>query len=481
MQAGDRRIINFTTGGVIGKLILFAVPIIISELLQNLYSSVDSVVVGRYVSEAALAAISVCTPIVQLMVGFFNGMSIGNTVVTAKAFGSGDEEATKRAVRYAFSFSIALGVVVSVLGIALAPVLLNLTGCNEEIYGEAITYLRIYLAGLMFTVIYNCGTGILRAIGDARTPLYILAVTSVLNIILDVLFVAVFGWGIAGVGVATILAQGLSMLLVALVLRRRIKAPCVAMKETWTEGRRTVLSSVRIGFSAGLQNALISFSNIFVWSYINRFPTSVVAGVGAAMKVDRFAVLPCKSLAMTTTTFVSQNLGARNYERARKGFWYGFGLCAAVTLPLALVVRTFADTAVGIFTKDAAVIEAGAGMTRFLSLFYILIVIREVLLSYLRGYGRSRMPMILSLIGMVGLRQLYLAVATAWDPSSLKIVLAGFPLGWAAAMVLLLLYTAVVIRKMWRDAEEEGLPEEEMPPEAEAEAEAGAGEPAEEA
>ena len=455
MQTQGQKVINFTTGGVIGKLILFSVPIIISELLQNLYNSVDSIVVGRFVSDAALAAVSVCTPIVQLMVGFFNGMSIGNTVVTAKAFGSGDEEATARAVRYAFSFSVALGVVVSVLGILLAPVFLDLTGCNEEIYGEAITYLRIYLAGLMFTVIYNAGTGILRAIGDSRTPLYILAFTSVLNIGLDVLFVAVFHWGTAGVGIATILAQGLSMLLVAAVLKSRIKSPCIAMKETWKYGRKTVLSSVSIGFSAGLQNALISFSNIFVWSYINSFPTGVAAGIGAANKVDRFVVLPCKSLAMTTTTFVSQNLGARNYERARKGFWYGFGLCAAVTLPLTALVYAFAPEAVGLFSQDAAVIAAGAGMTRYLSRLYILLVIRDVLLGYLRGYGRSRMPMILSLIGMVGIRQIFLAVATARS-SSLDIIYASFPIGWGAAMVLLLIYAGIVVKKMWRDAEDEG-------------------------
>ena len=455
MQTQGQKVINFTTGGVIGKLILFSVPIIISELLQNLYNSVDSIVVGRFVSDAALAAVSVCTPIVQLMVGFFNGMSIGNTVVTAKAFGSGDEEATARAVRYAFSFSVALGVVVSVLGILLAPVFLDLTGCNEEIYGEAITYLRIYLAVLMFTVIYNAGTGILHAIGDSRTPLYILAFTSVLNIGLDVLFVAVFHWGTAGVGIATILAQGLSMLLVAAVLKSRIKSPCIAMKETWKYGRKTVLSSVSIGFSAGLQNALISFSNIFVWSYINRFPTGVAAGIGAANKVDRFVVLPCKSLAMTTTTFVSQNLGARNYERARKGFWYGFGLCAAVTLPLTALVYAFAPEAVGLFSQDAAVIAAGAGMTRYLSRLYILLVIRDVLLGYLRGYGRSRMPMILSLIGMVGIRQIFLAVATARS-SSLDIIYASFPIGWGAAMLLLLIYAGIVVKKMWRDAEAEG-------------------------
>ena len=446
--------INFTEGRVIGKLILFSVPIIISELLQNLYNSVDSIVVGHYVGDAALAAVSVCTPIVQLLVGFFNGMSIGNTVVTAKAFGSGDAEATRKAVRYAFSFSAALGVAVSVLGILMAPVFLDLTGCNDEIYAEAITYLRIYLAGLMFTVIYNAGTGILRAIGDSRTPLYILAVTSLLNIGLDVLFVAVFGWGTAGVGIATILAQGLSMLLVAWVLRRRIDAPCIALGETWREGRKTVLSSVSIGFSAGLQNALISFSNIFVWSYINRFPTYVAAGIGAANKVDRFVILPCKSLAMTTTTFVSQNLGARNFDRAKKGFWYGLGICTAVTVPLTVLEYIFAREAIGLFSAEPAVIEAGAGMTRLLALFYMLLVIRDVLLGYLRGYGRSRMPMILSLIGMVGIRQLFLAAATK-KIGTLQVIYASFPIGWGAAMLLLAVYALIVIRKMWRDAEAE--------------------------
>ena len=453
-QKRAEKIVNFTEGRVIGKLILFAIPIIISELLQNLYNSVDSIVVGHYVSDAALAAVSVCTPIVQLLVGFFNGMSIGNTVVTARAFGSGDEEATRKAVRYSFTFSVVLGVIVSCLGIALASVFLDLTGCNEEIYSEAITYLRIYLAGLMFTVIYNCGTGILRAIGDSRTPLYILAVTSVLNIGLDVLFVVVFHWGTAGVGIATILAQGLSMLLVAMVLKRRIQAPCIALKETWRDGRKTIAASVDVGFAAGLQNAMISFSNIFVWSYINRFPTSVAAGIGAANKIDRFVVLPCKSLAMTTTTFVSQNLGAKNYQRAKMGFWYGFGLCTAVTLPLTLLEYLFAYPAVSLFSNEAAVIVAGAEMTRFLAPFYMVILTRDVLLGYLRGYGDSRIPTLLSLIGMIGIRQLFLAIATQHS-DSVRVIYASFPVGWGAAALLLLVYTLLVLRRDWRKAEKE--------------------------
>ena len=270
----------------------------------------------------------------------------------------------------------------------------------------------------------------------------------------SILFVGVFGWGTAGVGVATILAQGLSMLLVAIDLKRRIKAPCIAMKETWRDGRKTVLTSINIGFAAGLQNALISFSNIFVWSYINAFPTSVAAGIGAATKIDRFVVLPCKSLAMSTTTFVSQNLGARNFDRARKGFWYGFVLCAAVTLPLTVLIYIFAVPAVSLFSSEEAVIEAGAGMTRFLAPFYSFMLVRDVLLSYLRGYGRSRMPMILSLIGMIGIRQIFLAVTTARS-ASIRVIYASFPVGWASATILLLIYTGVVLKTVWREAENE--------------------------
>lgn len=458
MSSNNRQLINFTEGKVIPKLIRFAIPIIIGELLQNLYNSVDSIVVGNYIGDAALAAVSVCSPIVQLMIGFFTGMSIGNTVVTAKAFGSGDQERTKKAVQYAFSFSVALGVFVSFLGIILAPVLLNLTGCNEEIYKEAIIYLRIYLAGLMFTVIYNCGTGILRAIGDSRTPLYILAATSVINVGFDVFFVGVFQWGTAGVGIATILAQGLSMMLVAFVLKRRINAPCIAFKETWHNGRKTILSSVNIGFAAGMQNALVNFSNIFVWSYINAFPTSIVAGVGAANKIDRCVLLPCRSLAMTTTTFVSQNLGAQQYKRAKKGFVYGFGISAAATLPLTLLVYLFAPQAISLFSSEPAVITAGVNMIRFMAPLYLLVILRDSLSGYLRGYGQSKIPMLLALCGMVVARQVFLAIATRYS-DSIKVIYASYPIGWGVAAILLTIYTLMIMKRLWREAEAEGKPE----------------------
>ena len=452
MNRTAKNSINFTEGPVVKKLILFAVPIILSELLQNLYNSADSLVVGNFVSEAALAAVSVCGPITNLLIGFFNGMSIGNTVMVARAYGSGDEEHTRRAVRYAFTFSIALGVVVSTLGILLAPVLLRITGCNDEIYAEAIVYLRIYLAGLMFTVIYNCGTGILRAVGDSRSPLYVLAVTSALNIILDVLFVAVFGWGTAGVGIATIIAQGISVLLVHHLICRRTGTKAVAFRETWRDGRKLILDSVNVGFAAGLQNAMISFSNIFVWTYINQFPTAVSAGIGVANKIDRFAILPCKSLAMTTTTYVSQNIGARNFQRAKKGVWYGLGLSAAVTAVTAAALYLLAEPVASLFNRNPEVLEAAAGMVRFFAPMYSFMVVREVLLGYLRGYGRSRMPMILSLIGMIAIRQAFLAWAMPkWH--TIRVIYFGYPLGWGATALLLLIYALLVYKKMWSDAE----------------------------
>ena len=454
MKTSAQNNIRFTEGKIIPKMIAFSVPIILSELLQSLYNSVDALVVGNFVSDAALAAVSVCGPISNLLIGFFNGMSIGNTVMVAKAFGSGDEAETQKAVRYAFTFSIVLGVVVSLLGILLAPFLLKLTGCNEEIYAEAIVYLRIYLAGLMFTVIYNCGTGILRAVGDSRSPLYVLAVTSVLNILLDLLFVAALGWGTAGVGVATIIAQGISVLLVHRLICRRIRTRAVALKETWYNGRQQIASSVSVGFSAGLQNAMISFSNIFVWSYINAFPTAVTAGIGAAVKIDRFVILPSKAITMTTTTFVSQNLGGGQTERAKKGFWYALGVGASVTALLVLGLVFFAVPALSLFSRDADVIEAGVSMVHFFLPFYGVMVVREVLLGYLRGYGKSRMPMILTLMAMVVLRQLFLALATARWPGKLCVINASFPFGWTLAMLFLLTYTLIIRKKMWKEAEE---------------------------
>lgn len=445
--------INFTEDRIIRNLILFAIPIIISELLQTMYNSVDSLVVGNFVSDAALAAVSVCTPITNLLVGFFNGMSLGNTVVVARSYGTGNEEKTRQAIRYAFTFSVALGVFVSILSILLAPVLLHISGANEEIYKEAIVYLRIYLAGVMFMVIYNCGTGILRAIGDSQSPLNILAVTSVINIVLDLLFVGAFAWGTAGVGIATIIAQGISVVLIYYQIRHRSGVHCIAFGETWRDGRGTILSSLNVGFAAGLQSAMISFSNIFVWSYINSFPTPVVAGIGAATKVDRFVMLPCKSLAMTTTTFVSQNIGAQKYKRARNGIWYGMGLSAAVTAVLGVLLYLFAEPVIRCFNQNPDVIVAGAGLSRFLAPLYMVMVVREVLLGYLRGYGRSKTSMILTLIGMIGVRQLYLAWAMT-KYGTVQVIYASFPIGWASAMVLLMIYTAIVAKDMWRDVEE---------------------------
>ena len=242
------------------------------------------------------------------------------------------------------------------------------------------------------------------------------------------------------------------MLLIYRLICGKTGECCLAFRKTWQDGRKTIAASVSIGFAAGVQSALISFSNLFVWSYINRFPTAVSAGVGTAIKLDRFVVLPCKALAMTTTTFVSQNTGARQYRRARRGIWYGLGLSASVTAVLAVLLYTFAETMISLFSPDPEVIRIGANMSRFLAPFYMVMVVREVLLGYMRGYGVSRGPAIVSLIGMIGVRQVFLAWATP-KFGTVRVIYAAFPVGWCAAALFLLIYMLFRLKRMWGDIE----------------------------
>ena len=314
-----RRDISFTQGSIIRSILLFSLPIIAGELLQNLYNSVDSLVVGNFVGPAALAAIGVCGTLTQLLVGFFVGMSIGSTVVVSKAYGRGDEDEVGRNIRCTFTFSTCFGIVVALLAILLSRTLLEISGANEEVFPEAMLYFRIYLLGLPFTVTYNSGAGALRALGDSRSPFTALAITSAINIALDLLLTGALGLGIVGVAVATVISQGVSVAFLCHRLRVRIGGRCFALRETFTTGRAILVEAFNIGFWAGMQSALISFSNLFVWRYINRFSTLQVAGVSIGARVDKFVNLPIKAYGMAMVTLVGQNRGVQDGARIRKG------------------------------------------------------------------------------------------------------------------------------------------------------------------
>ena len=439
------RQINFTQGSIVRAIVLFSTPLIMGELLQNLYNSVDALVVGNLVDQRALAAVTVCGVISNMVVNFFNGMSVGSNVIVAKATGSGDQARLHRAIRVTFSFGVVLGVAMSLLGIVFTPQLLRLAGAQESYFDGALIYLRIYLAGLMFTVVYNNAAGILRALGRSDAPFRLLLVSCAMNVVLDLLFTGAFRWGIAGVGIATVISQAASAIMAYRTINREIQGRCFDLREMYSEGGGVIVETMRIGMAAGVQSALIGFSNIFVVRYMNWFSADAVAGIGIAQRLDLFVLLPAKSFGITMTTFIGQNLGAGQYQRIKVGKRQCAVVAAGVTLGLSAIIYLFTEQCVALFSSEPAVIEVGVAMMRVLVPMFWTMALREVLLGTLRGCGHNFWPMVLSLVGMVGVRQVFLAITMRHSPV-IKNIYYCYPVAWAAALMLLAAYY-VAMRK----------------------------------
>lgn len=434
--------IDFSTGNIVRSVISFSIPIVLGELFQNLYNSVDALVVGNLVSKNALAAVTVSGFISNMIVNFFNGMSVGANVVVSKAYGAGDTEALHSRIRITFTFGILLGMAVSLLGILFTPQLLSFTGTQPEYYVEALIYLRIYLAGVMFTVIYNNGAGILRAVGNSSAPFRILVAACCTNIVLDLLFVGMFHMGVAGVGLATVLSQAFSVILIYFAINQSQNFCCVDFREMWY-GWKTILESLRVGMAAGMQSALIGFSNLFVARYMNYFDTASVAGIGIAQRLDRFIVMPAKSFGITMTTFISQNIGANRYDRVREGKNKCLAVSLCVTISLSVVILIFAEQSVRLFNSDPAVISVGVNMMQVLVPLFWTMAVREIYTGVLRGCGKNMVPMLLNLAGMVGIRQVFLMITMHRAPAISNIYVC-YPVAWVATALLLLIYYRLV-------------------------------------
>lgn len=437
--------IDFTQGSLTKQLILFSFPLVMGELLQNLYNSVDAFVVGNFISDTALAAISVCSTLSNLLVGFFNGMSIGAIVVVSRVFGSKQKELLERYICVTFTFSAILGVVLSVIGIFSTEFFIHLSDVPDNVYTQAVTYLRIYLAGVMFTVTYNVSAGILRAVGDFRTPFLVLVTTCVINIVLDLLFVTGFHLGVAGVSFATVVAQFISVALIYVKISRSLHTGCLSLHETVHHGQKIIFELLRIGMPSGLQNSLVSFSNLFIWRYVNRFGYTAAAGVGVAQRLDKFVSLPCKAFGTTVTTCVSQNLGAKNDKRAHEGIRKCTLLSLSVIIVLEGVVFFFSKECTALFNSNPQVISIGSAMLRTILPFYGFFAVREILYGVLRGHGRTHITTILSLVGMVGIRQIYLAVSMSRFPSLTNIYWC-YPIAWVSTCLLIYIYYQIAKR-----------------------------------
>ncbi len=447
MAGISRRNIDFTKGNIYKSLLLFAIPIMLGEVFQNLYHSTDSVVLGNFAGESALAAVSVCSTLTNMLIGFCNGMSVGGTVVVSKAFGSGERQRLENSVKYTYSFAIVLGLAISAFGLVFSPVLVRISNVNAEIYTHALTYMRIYSAGLLFTIVYNTSAGILRGMGDMRTPFVILVITCSLNIVLDLLFCAVLNLGIAGVAWATVISQLLSVIISYSVIHRRLGFNCIDIKDTFRNGRKTLSEALDVGISAGLQGSLISFSNIFIWRYINRFSTAVVAGIGIGQRIDKFVSLPTTAFGTSITTFAGQNIGAGNRDRIKAGVRKAMVLSVGITMAAGLVIYPLAGTIAAAFNRNPEVVQTAVGMIHILVPFYALNAIRMIFLGMLRAHHRSKFAMVLTLSGMIGVRQIYLAFFMATRPS-IQVIYWGYPIGWVFAFLFVGSYYFMSRKKM---------------------------------
>ncbi len=430
---------DLTKGNIAVQVLLFSLPLMLGNVFQMLYNTVDSIVVGNFVGTQALAAVGSTTMIVNLFVFFFNGFSIGAGVVIGNLFGAGNLKKLHDAVETVMAASFILCVIFTAVSVAGVESMLRFMATPEDVFASTSTYLKIYCAGISGLLIYNIGSGILRAVGDTTRPLYFLILTSVLNIILDLLFVIVFHLGIAGVALATIASQFVSAVLILLLLMKTkdiYRFVLADMRIDWD-----ILKNVfAIGLPAAIQSVITAFSNIFVQSYINHFGSGVMAGWSCYNKIDMFIMLPMNSMAHAATTFVSQNIGAGKYKRAEDGTRITILLTLAVTGVIAALIYFLASFAVNLFSNDPDVIYYGTLFLHTNVFFLLFNCITHVLAGSLRGRGDSRAPMIIMLIGFVAIRQIYLFVMANYISNTPQAIGFGYPVGWMVASALELLY-----------------------------------------
>lgn len=428
-----------TEGSVVGHLVRFAIPLLLGNLFQQLYNTVDLWVVGRYVSNAAYSAVGTVTPIINMLIGFFLGLASGAGVVISQYYGAKKPDKVRQTVHTSIVMTLVLGVVLTALGILIIPTMLQLMKTDLQAVPEATTYLTIYFSGMLGLMLYNMGSGVLRAVGDSKRPFYFLVICALLNIALDLLFVIGFHMGVEGVAYATILSQGVSAVLVLAVLVRGDDFVRLSLKEL--RASPLILKQiVRIGIPAALQMAITSFSNVFVQSYINVFGLDCMSGWTSCTKIDQFLLLPVQSLALAATTFVGQNLGTGQVDRAKRGTRCALFLSWGITMSLSLIVVPTAPFLVAFFNDKPEVVAYGVMFLRLLCPCYVMVCINQIYAGSLRGAGISQPPTYIMLFSFVVFRQIYLFVLTNYITNTPLPVAAGYPLGWLMCSVLTLIY-----------------------------------------
>ena len=431
---------NGITEGVIWKQLLrFFFPILFGSFFQQLYNTTDAVIVGNFVGKEALAAVGGSTgTLINLLVGFFVGLSSGATVMVAQYYGAQQPQEVSKTVHTAMALSIASSVFLTVLGIAVAPWALRAMGTPEDIMDYAVTYMRIYFGGTLFSLVYNMGASILRAVGDSKRPLYFLIASTGVNIVLDLLFVVVFKLEVLGVAVATVLSQVFSAVLVVIVLVRT-EMPYRLVFRKIRFHMDSLKQIVRIGIPAAFQSAMYSISNVIIQSSINSFGTDVVAAWTAYSKIDSVFWMTVQAYGLSASTFVGQNFGAQNYPRLRKTVRTCMLMAAVTTVGLSTVLYFFGGIVYRLFISDPAVIQQGVEILRMLVPTYITYISIEILGAAVRGTGDSVIPTVLTCFGVCILRVVWIMAVVPIRPSVLMVA-ASYPITWSVTSILFIIY-----------------------------------------
>lgn len=440
MKNSPKNRTNQITEGIIWQqLLLFFFPILFGTFFQQLYNTADAIIVGRFVGKEALAAVGGPTgTVINLLVGFFVGLSSGATVIISQYYGAGKEEMVGYAVHTSTLFSILCGGGIMIVGILGAPWALGAMGTPPEILDHAVLYMRIFFVGTIPNLIYNMGSGILRAVGDSKKPLYFLMTSCLTNIVLDILFVVIFGMGVAGAALATILSQLISALLVIYVLTHTTDIYKLYPSKL-TIDQRMLHRIIRIGLPSGLQSVMYSSSNLIIQASVNSLGTDTVAAWTAYSKVDVIFWMIINAFGISVTTFVGQNFGAGKTDRVKKGIRVCLAMTFGATALLSILLYRFGGIVLHIFTTDAAVLEIGMSIIHFLVPTFFTYVLIEIYSGSLRGIGDSWFPMILTMVGVCALRVIWILLIVPFN-RTIQMIIFSYPLTWSTTSILFLIY-----------------------------------------
>ena len=429
---------SLTEGSIWKAMLFFALPVFLGNVFQQLYNAFDAWCVGNYIGDDALAAVSSSGSLIFMMVSFFNGVAMGAGVVIARAFGAKHYDDMGKTIHTAIAFGLVTGTALTIAGVTLTPTILGWMGTPAEVLPQSIEYFRYYFCGAIFTVMYNIFVGILHAVGDSKHPLYYLIFSTFINIALDMLFVAVLGFGVGSAAIATTISQGVSAVLCFTHLLR-VDAPYRVSVRKIGFDKKSLAEIIRYGLPSGVQNSVIALANVFVQSNINSFGKAAMAGCGSYSKLEGFAFLPVTCFTQAISTFVGQNLGAAKHDRVKKGVAFGVVCSCTMAEVIGVLSYLFAPQLIGFFSETAEAIDFGTQHMRTICLFYFLLAFSHCIAGVMRGAGKATVPMFTMLSCWCIFRVTYITVAVKFV-NRLTTVSWAYPITWTLSSIIFLIY-----------------------------------------